>query len=320
MFIHFRILQYVKKMKKIAVTGLSGVIGSILAKELVKNRKIIDLYHLKKHTNLNGIKIHMPIDLAKKNSVSNALSETGPDIIVHLAAITHIDECEKDRTNGKSGKVWKTNVEGTREIAKYAAQNNVPLVFLSTECVFDGSKEFFEEKSMKEPINWYGVTKSKAEDAILKSGAKAAIVRSVVTYYKNRNAKTIYGKILHELQTKRKTSGVVDVLFTPTHTHDIVKAITTIIDKKLVGIYHVAPKKSISPYDFAKLVAKANDISEDNVKKITLAKLYGKDRALLRLTHSSLSGEETVKKLNFVPRSPNAALTNKKGSRSTNAS
>lgn len=295
-------------MKKIAITGLSGVIGQILSEEISPKAQIIDLFRKTEYSGPARIQKHIHFDLLDKAKISTILKRVNPDIIVHMAAITHIDRCEKDKKQGKDGIVWKTNVEGTREIAQFCGKHKIPLIFLSTECVFDGKQKFFSENSKKNPINWYGTTKNEAEDVILSSGAPVTIIRSVVAYHINDNKKTIYGKILNELKSKNHVSAVNDQLFTPTHTYDIVKAINYVIDNKLLGIYHVAPKKSLTPYDFALLVADKNKYSRKFVSKITLQSYYDPKSAALRLRHACLSGTKSDKIFKFIPANPESVL------------
>src|SRR3990167_7390806 len=130
-------------MKIIAITGLNGVIGKILGEEIPATDQIVDLYHSKKYSGHAKVYKHLKLDLLKKDKISNVLKKVKPDVIIHLAAITHIDRCEKDKKNGKNGEVWKVNVEGTAEIAKYCAKHKIQLIFLSTECVFDGKQKYF---------------------------------------------------------------------------------------------------------------------------------------------------------------------------------
>lgn len=295
-------------MIKVAVTGLNGVIGKILAEELSKNTQIIDLFHTSKYSGRAKIQKHIRLDLLKKDKISKVLQKTNPDVIVHLAAITHIDRCEKDKKNGKKGKVWEVNVEATREITKYASKHSIQLIFLSTECVFDGKRKYFSENSKKNPINWYGKTKSKAEDIVLSSSAPAAIIRSVVAYHKNDSEETIYGKILKELKSKRNIEVVSDQRFTPTYTYDIIKAIKIVMEKKMKGIFHVAPAKIMSPYELAVLIAETNKFSANSVKKTSISSYYDRKRASLRLRNSSLLGRKTNSMLKFTPRNPEDVL------------
>ncbi len=297
----------INNMKKIAITGLSGTIGRVLGKEIGMDYYIIDLYNKKKCT---GTKVygHKKLDLLAGGKIGKILESIAPDIIIHMAAATHIDNCEKDKPKGKKGKVWQINVEGSRRIAEYCAQTKTHLIFLSTECVFDGKEKGYTEEHKKNPINWYGVTKSEAENAILSTDAPIAIIRSVVAYHKDDEAETIYGKLLNQLKSGEKISAVVNQKFTPTNTHDIVRAIKQVVKKGLTGTYHVVPEKPITPYDFALIVAKKNKYPSSMIKKTTLVDLYGSKRASLRLKNAILFGKKSAKILNFTPLAPNKSL------------
>lgn len=295
-------------MKTVAITGLSGVIGQILCEKLSKKVRIVDLYNRRKYDGPARIFKHVHLDLVDQKNISKILDKIKPDLIIHLAAKTHIDQCEKDKKSGKNGKVWKTNVEGTGKIAKFCSKNKIPLVFLSTECVFDGKKKTFSENSIKHPINWYGYTKNEAENLVVSSGAPFAILRSVVAYHENDKGKTIYGKFLTKLESGKPLYAVGDQLFTPTYTYDIVKAIECLISKELLGIYHVIPKKSLSPYEFALLVAKKNGFSSSLVKKTTLEVYYESKKSKLRLKNACLSGVRSRRLMKFTPKNPEDVL------------
>jgi len=294
-------------MSKIAVTGMSGVIGSVFALESGPEYELIDLYHSKPSSS-SKIAKSLQLDLLKKKDIVRTLSEAMPDVIVHLAAITHIDQCELDRSKGKKGIVWKVNVDATTEIAKFSSKNNIPLIFLSTECVFDGEQEYFSEDSKKNPKSWYGITKSEAEDQIMSLGGKFAILRSVVAYHVEDNHKTLYGKIVKKLKENKKVFGVTDQLFTPTHSYDIVKGIITTINDDLTGILHIAPSKSLTPYDFARIIAKENKFPVGLIEPTTLAKMYSSGGADLRLRNSSLDCKKSRKKMKFIPKPPHEVI------------
>lgn len=191
---------------------------------------------------------------------------------------------------------------------RIAQKNSIPLIYLSTECVFEGKKEFYAEYDKKQPINWYGYTKSAAEDNILSFCNNAAIIRSVVAYHKNDNGKTLYGKILKSLSLSRVTYAVGDHLFTPTYTKDIIKSIEIVIRKQLKGVYHVVPKTRLSPFDFASLIATKNGYPRSSLIKVNLIDYYGAERASLRLQNSCLASSNSIKILKFIPLSPKQVI------------
>lgn len=291
-------------MKRIAVTGLHGALGKHM---IPKNEAaLIDLFH--EHPAHISETQHQQCNLSRPSEIASILTRVHPDVMVHMAALTHIDRCESDRKHGKDGEVWKVNVDATAHIAQYCAQTGTPMIFLSTECVFDGEKAFFAEHDHKNPRNWYGVTKSAAEDAVLSSGAPAAILRSVIAYHENDEGKTMYGKIHQAFRAGAPFRAVRDQQITPTYIPDILYAIDVCIEKKLVGIFHFAPKISTTPFDFARAIAKKIGIDDSLVQPTILLEYFGKERANLRLQHACLAMDETVRTLDFRPKEVHEVL------------
>lgn len=287
------------KKTRLAVTGLSGVLGKVFLPFLKKNYKVIDLYH-KKPAQTKGV-IHISCDLLNKESIEKVIQKSKPDAILHMAALTHIDRCEEDREQGKNGDVWKINVEATEALVKEAKKIGAHFVFLSSECVFNGRKKEYREHDKKHPKNWYGITKSEAENRVLKSGALAAIVRSTIAYGGNRKEKTIFGTLYAELQKKTPLSLVRDQYITPTYMLKIAEVVDQVLKKGSAGIYHVAPSDKTTPYLFAKKIAQHFHLDIKKIKGVTMAAHFGKQRAKLRLHHACLNAEQTYRKLNIAP-------------------
>lgn len=278
--------------KTLAVTGLSGVIGSVLLRRIkIPNHLIVDMYHDHPYAGASQVREHIPLNLLHKESIIAALNKAKPDTILHLAAITHIDTCEGDKKNGKEGIVWRINVEGTRAIAQYGKQNNIPVIYLSTECVFDGTLDFYNEHAKKNPINWYGRTKSEAEDFILSSAPENTVIRAAIAYHKKDSGKTLLGKIYHSLKNTTRTYAVTDQFITPAYSHDIARTIAHHVTHGSAGIFHVSPNRATTPYHFARLVAQSYGYRTSRIQRVSLSELYGPERAAIRLRRACLWAE-----------------------------
>jgi dTDP-4-dehydrorhamnose reductase len=240
--------------------------------------------------------------------MGETIDEIHPDVIIHMAAVTHIDTCEMDKSNGNTGIVWRTNVEGTAAIARYCARTKTKIMYLSTECVFDGKRESFDEKAPKHPISWYGITKSEAEDRILASHAPSAIIRAVVAYHPGDDGRTIFGKLYNQLKYGGVVKAVDDQVFTPTYTYDIVAAVKQVVDRSANGIFHVAPAVRITPYEFALLIAKRYGFERSRITPVSMKQLYGAPAAALRLKHACLDGADTNAILHIKPKTPQEVL------------
>lgn len=289
-------------MKTIAITGLSGVVGeriSAVKSTLLKNYSLVDLFHSKplKSSKMTSFKL----DLLQTKEIFPSLAALQPDIIIHMAAATHIDNCESDISHGKDGRVWKLNVDATQEIVNYCKEYKKKLLFLSSECVFDGGKTGYRELDTRKPKSWYGVTKAEAERIIEEALSSAAIIRGVVAYHDQRTRnKTIFGSFRKLLKNNKSLAAVTDQFFTPTYIDDIWKTLQVILKDDASGVFHVAPSLITTPYQFANDVAQANKYDHTLIGKTTLVQLFGKLKASLRLKNACLDSQKTQRVLGMV--------------------
>lgn len=118
---------------KYIVTGATGKVGSMLIQR-IDEKDFIGIS--RQEVGKNMIKA----DLTVWNGVNEAIP-LSYNTVIHLAAKAHIDNCEKDRFLGEKGKTWKDNVIATKNIVEYCRETGRKLIYLSTECVFDGKKK-----------------------------------------------------------------------------------------------------------------------------------------------------------------------------------
>lgn len=294
-------------MKTIAVTGLSGVIGSALLPTLTSaGYQVIDLYHQHPSTSPAVFK-SIQLDLTNPD-FDLALSGFNISAVVHLAAITHIDRCENDKVFGKKGVVWQVNVIGTQKLVDYCLAHQIHLVYLSTECVFDGAVGLYTEQSPRHPKNWYGETKAAAEQAVEQLSSLGAIVRAVIAYQPNDQGKTIFGKLKPALLERKPISVVNDQEITPTYTGDITRAVLKILNQSAAGIFHLSSGEITTPYAFAQLLAKSYDFDGSIIKGQSMVEYFGEAKAKLRLKHATLDGTKTSRALGIRVRTPQEVL------------
>lgn len=159
-------------MKKVLVTGANGMLGQDLCLILKENGyKVIPTVH----TTANN---EICLDITDFSMVQSVLSEQKPDIVIHCAAYTNVDKAEEDYDTAH-----KINVNGTENIAKVCAENDITLVYISTDYVFDGeSKTALKPTDKINPINNYGLTKLLGEQAVRKYCKKYYIARTSWLY------------------------------------------------------------------------------------------------------------------------------------------
>ena len=143
---------------KLLITGAIGLYGSKLAKmALERNIEVYSCDVQEMPVCGNFVKF----DVSNKELVDQAFTRVKPDVVVHAATLTDVDKCELNKELA-----WKINVEGTRNIVQAAKTAGSFLIYISTDYVFNGEKGNYTELDKPDPINYYGLTKLKAEELV----------------------------------------------------------------------------------------------------------------------------------------------------------
>lgn len=251
---------------KIFTIGAGGLVGSRIVSLLASRYDFTSLRRV------DGIDI---TDAATLDPVS---SDTSCSIVLHFAAKTDVDGCERDKEqdikilehvdaqeqmemfrNGKSA--WAVNVAGTQNVVDACKKGKKKIIFISTDFVFDGKKsphQSYAEEDVPRPSMWYGETKYKAEEVVKNSGLPYLILRIAYPYgFPSGAKKDFVGIIAERLESNQRVNAISDHLMTPTFLDDIAAAIDLLIEKQLTGIYHVVGSQHIDPYHEALRIAQA---------------------------------------------------------------
>ncbi|MBQ2645260.1 dTDP-4-dehydrorhamnose reductase [bacterium] len=221
-------------MKKVLVTGAKGMLGHDLCPTLEDaGFEVIE-------TDVNNL------DITDLEQVQNVLDTQKPDAVVHCAAYTNVNKAEEDIDTA-----MKINATGTENLAKICAKLDIPIFYISTDYVFDGTKkEPYLPYDKTNPINAYGLTKLKGEEAVLKHCKKYYITRTSWLY-------GLHGKNFVEtmisLADKPEIKVVDDQTGCPTWTQELSDGITTLLTEEApYGIYHICGSGKTTWYGFAK--------------------------------------------------------------------
>ena len=263
--------------KKILIFGGSGLVGS----------KFLQI-------NSNHFDIDAPdstlVDITDDNQVLSFIDQKDPEVVINFAAFTDVEQAEEQKDD-KEGLAYELNAIGAKNVAEACQSLGKHLIHISTEYVFDGEKEDspYTEEDQPSPINWYGKTKYFGEQFVKNSGCSYTIVRLSMpysAYYEQRV--DIARFFLNKLREKKQIQAVQNQNITPTLTDDIAKALSVIVDKQSVGIYHVASLSYTTPFDFAKLIAHTFNLDTSLIKLIPLKEYHQRKTAKL-LKNSWLS-------------------------------
>lgn len=222
---------------KVLVTGVRGQLGHDVVNELTK-----------RNHNAIGVDIE-EMDITDKASVHKVIPDTAPDAVIHCAAWTAVDAAE-DADNRE--KVRRINADGTKNIAEICRLLDIPMMYISTDYVFDGQGETPWQPDCKDykPLNVYGQTKLEGELAVSGILSKYFIVRIAWVFGKNGN--NFIKTMLNVGKSHDKLTVVKDQIGTPTYTYDLARLLVDMIETDKYGYYHATNEGGyISWYDFA---------------------------------------------------------------------
>lgn len=192
------------------------------------------------------------LDLAQPQTITASLNDLKPDLIISVAAYTAVDQAESDEDLAR-----QVNAEGPRVLAETAAARRIPIIHLSTDYVFDGTKSGpYVESDPVGPVSAYGRTKLKGEHLLLAASQNVAILRTAWVYspFGKNFAKTM----LRLAETRDQVNVVADQMGNPTSALDIADGILKVAgnlledsDARLRGIFHMSGRGDASWADFA---------------------------------------------------------------------
>jgi dTDP-4-dehydrorhamnose reductase len=277
------------KKAKVLLIGGQGFVGSLFAEKFSSLFDIASTYTHRSTSQLSDSSI--ACDITSRDILARVIDEIKPNYILHTAAITHIDLCQSDKKNGKNGQVWKVNVLGTRNIAVESNKNNIPLIYLSTECVFDGKKEYYNEMDEPNPINWYGETKYRGEIEALDAHKDVTILRAVLAYgHKNKFAHDIARILYTKISQNQPLNVVDDQRINLTFIDDLIETIKNRILNFQSGIFHFGGEDVFTPFLFAKKIAADFILSDDKIMPVSLKRYFG-EHAKYRLKNAVLKSQ-----------------------------
>ena len=215
-----------------------------------------------------------------------------PKWVVHFAALTNVDWCERNPEE-----TWQVNVEASSNLAQACQRFNAGLVYLSTDSVFDGKTGHYAEEDPPAPVNVYGRSKLAGEQAVQDKLQRCLIIRTNI-YGWSVNAKSSLAEwILARLQSSQSVLGFSDVFFTPILTNDLSEILLDMMEQDLTGLYHVAGSESFSKYEFALHLVDVFGMGKKLVKpssvaSSTLESFHGPEILLSQLAKSLRSWVE----------------------------
>lgn len=227
---------------KVLVTGVKGQLGYDVVKDLEKRG-------------------HQPIgvdrdemDLMDNEAIRTFIMNLKPEAIIHCAAYTAVDKAEEEVET-----CYQINAEAVKVISECAKELDVKLIYISTDYVFDGTKEGeYVETDLPNPINVYGASKLKGEQYVQTLLEKYYIVRISWVFGVNGNN---FIKTMRRLGSERDELNIInDQVGSPTYTADLAPLLVDMMETDKYGIYHATNEETCSWYEFANEIFKQSRI------------------------------------------------------------
>ena len=251
-------------MTKILVTGANGLLGQKLTLLLSNDPEVEVIATTRSKLNYALPKGHFEkLDIAQAGQVMNVMSAVRPDVVIHTAAMTQVDQCETEQTA-----CWLNNATAVEYVVQACEKTSAHLIHVSTDFIFDGSYGPLEESAKPNPISYYGRSKLEGEEIVQKSKLSWAILRTVLVYgvTKDMTRSNIVLWVKKSLEERKSINVVNDQWRTPTLAEDLAIGCMLAAKKRAKGIYHISGAEMMTPYDIAIRTATFFHLDKDLIK------------------------------------------------------
>lgn len=286
-------------MKRVLVTGSNGLLGQKIT-DLVLAEGGFELIATSKGPNRHPVQTgytYRDLDICNDEQLFNLITELRPDSIIHTAAMTNVDACEADPEACR-----KLNVDAVAALARICKAQDIQLVHLSTDFIFDGADGPYAEDAAPNPLSYYGQSKLDAEQLILKSGCRAAILRTIIVYgiVKDMSRSNIVLWAKSALEKGESISVVNDQWRMPTLAEDLAKCCLLAVEKNVTGIYNASGKDMMNMVELVEKVADFWQLDKSLIKPISSESLNQKAK---RPAKTGFILDKTIRELGYQPHS-----------------
>ena len=215
---------------RIAISGSKGQLGLALQEILADDRLLL---------------IDLPEqDITDLSAITRTLATFGPDVIIHGAALTDVDLCERD-----PALAYRVNAVGTRNLAVSALEVGAALAYVSTDYVFPGREEPYWEYDAPQPLSVYARTKWYGEQIVRDHLQRFYVVRTAWMY--GQGPRNFVRTVLRRADERDRMQMVTDEIGSPTYALHLARALDRLVRLPAYGIYHLPNTGVCSRYEWA---------------------------------------------------------------------
>jgi dTDP-4-dehydrorhamnose reductase len=288
----------VKPLAKVLLAGCNGLLGQNLLR--VKPAGAWEIHGLGRNpqaTLPGSLAGYVQADIGVRAELEAAVHAVDPDWIFNAAALTNVDQCERDPD--LAGRI-------NRDTVGWLAAFGKPLVHISTDYVFDGEAGPYAEDAPVRPLSVYGSTKLESEALALGGSPHSLVVRTMTLWGQGQGMKTSFVDFVRASLAAEKTIRIVtDQYGNPTLAEDLAIAIWKLAAGGRSGLYHAAGSEWNSRFDWARAIAAHYGLDPSLIEPCLTADLKQAARRPLR---SGLRSEKLVRDTGFTPKDVAAQL------------
>jgi len=271
-------------MKKILITGGSGLLGTNLALRLGHSFETLIL--------TNKRNIHVPFTQSMNSEKFFVKSDYfKPDLIINTVALTDVDFCEKNPELA-----FKTNVQYINHLTNICLDNQSKLIHISTDHLSDGLNPCIKENHKLKPINQYGKTKLLAENLILSKINSPIILRTNFFGWGTKYRKSFSDRIIENLSLNKKIYLFKDAFFSPISIRRLYEIILQLFRKNKNGVFNISSNDRMSKYNFGLKVCDYFNLKKKLIIPISINEA---EDLVLRPRDTSLNNLKITKELEF---------------------
>jgi dTDP-4-dehydrorhamnose reductase len=269
---------------KILVTGASGLLGLNLSLRMTGTHTIVGVDRSKLADTPFDL---VQADLLEAGACSRLLDEVHPDAIIHTAANANVDACESDPESARL-----LNAEFPGHLAELCAKHDVRLIHISTDAVFDGTKDgIYTEDDVPNPLGVYAQTKLDGEHNVLSANPDAIVARVNFFGWSLSGRRSLAEFFYNNLSMGQQANGFTDVWFCTMFVGDLADTLVRMLEKGLSGLYHVVGSEALTKYEFGLKIARQFGYDQGLIRPISVEEsgLPAKRSHNLRLSIHKLS-------------------------------
>lgn len=247
----------------VLITGASGMLGQHVVSALSNypNLKVSSVGRASlQHSD------HYICDIANTADFDKLVNNLKPSYVIHCAANINVDECESKKEETFNLHVGTAEVIASKSFIKKS-------IYVSTDSVFDGIRGDYKENDGKNPLNYYAITKSLAEEKFLSSAHHSVVIRTNIIGYSSCMKQSLFEWAFKALSKGEEVKGFTNVIFNPLYVKTLAEILVfSVLFKDIEkGVYHFGSSDYNSKYEFLRMVARVFGFDSNLIKPIEAA-------------------------------------------------